>query len=314
VWSTPTVDARRGRIYFGTGENLSHPATDTSDAIIALDMASGEEIWTFQATAGDVWNAACLNGGPNCPENPGGDFDFGASVILAQLPGGSDILLAGQKSGDVYALDPDPESPEGEVIWHTSVSNAAIGPNLHQTTTNGGVHWGMSLSGQRLLVAAADPERNRPEYIPKPGLHALDLATGDVLWRYLAERGCHIPQENKPLVGLQNMRAGKAIDLETMYSCSFYYGLSAALTSTDELVFSAGLDGRIRAFDIATGEVLWQAETAHAFAADNGVEGHGGAIDVSGQVLAGGWLYVQSGYSMFGQLPGNVLLAYRVAQ
>ena len=41
--------------------------------------------------------------------------------------------------------------------------------------------------------------------------------------------------------------------------------------------------------------------------------GHGGAIDVSGQVLANGWLYVQSGYSMFGQLPGNVLLAYKIA-
>ncbi|MEZ5501466.1 MAG: hypothetical protein R3E50_01980 [Halioglobus sp.] len=46
----------------------------------------------------------------------------------------------------------------------------------------------------------------------------------------------------------------------------------------------------------------------------NGVTGHGGAIDVGGQVLAGGWLYVQSGYSMFGQLPGNVLLAYTVAR
>lgn len=309
VWSTPTIDARRGLIYFGTGENLSHPATDTSDAIVALDMATGEQQWLFQATAGDVWNAACLNGGPNCPENAGGDFDFGASVILAQLPDGRDVLLAGQKSGDVYALDPD---GNGRVIWHTSVSNAAIGPDLHQTTTNGGVHWGMSLSGQRLLVAAADPERNRPQYVPKPGLHALDLATGETLWHYQAERGCHIPEENKPLVGLQNMRAGKKIDLQTMYSCSFYYGLSAALTSTEELVFSAGLDGKVRAFDIATGEVLWQAETAKPFQASNGIEGHGGAIDVSGQVLADGWLYVQSGYSMFGQLPGNMLLAYRV--
>jgi polyvinyl alcohol dehydrogenase (cytochrome) len=113
------------------------------------------------------------------------------------------------------------------------------------------------------------------------------------------------------MIGLQNMRAGKQIDLEEQYRCSFYYGLSAAVLATDQLVFSAGLDGRIRAFDIASGEVLWQAETAIPFNASNGVRGHGGAIDVSGQVLADGWLYVQSGYSMFGQLPGNVLLAYR---
>ena len=174
VWSTPTIDARRNRIYIGTGENLSRPATENSDAIVALDMDSGKLAWLFQATADDVWNAACLNAGANCPENPGGDFDFGASVILAQLPDGSELLLAGQKSGDVYALDPDPGGPEGEVVWHQQVSNAGIGPDLAQSTTNGGVHWGMALSGERLLVAAADPERVRPDYIPKPGLHALN--------------------------------------------------------------------------------------------------------------------------------------------
>jgi polyvinyl alcohol dehydrogenase (cytochrome) len=68
----------------------------------------------------------------------------------------------------------------------------------------------------------------------------------------------------------------------------------------------------VRAFDLQSGEILWQTETARPFDTTNGVKGHGGAIDVSGQVLAGDWLYVQSGYSMFGQLPGNVLLAYRV--
>lgn len=309
VWSTPTVDEKRGLLYIGTGENLSHPATDTSDAIVALDMATGTQAWLFQATANDVWNAACLNEGANCPEDAGGDFDFGASVILAQREDGSDILLAGQKSGDVFALDPD---NGGALLWQRRVSNAAIGPDLHKTTTNGGIHWGMSIAGSRLLVSASDPERIRPEYDPKPGIHALDISTGDIEWFYPVERGCHIPDENKPLIGLQNMRAGKVIDLATQYACSFYFGLSSALTSTDQVVFSGSLDGKVRAWDVASGELLWQTETARPFTGVNGVEGHGGAIDVSGQVLAGDWLYVQSGYSMFGQLPGNVLLAYRV--
>ena len=314
VWSTPAVDPKRNRIYIGTGENLSHPVTDTSDAIVALDMDSGALAWRFQALAGDAWNAACLNGGANCPQNPGGDFDFGASVIMAELPDGRELLLAGQKSGDVYALNPDPAGDEGEVVWHRRVSNAGVGPDLAQSTTNGGVHWGMALSGERLLVAAADPERVRPDYIPKPGLHALNLTDGEILWFQPVTRGCEIAEEDKPMIGLQNMRAGKKIELADQYRCSFYYGLSAAVLATPELVFSAGLDGRIRAFDIASGELLWQAETAKPFEADNGISGHGGAIDVSGQVLADGWLYVQSGYSMFGQLPGNVLLAYRVGE
>lgn len=312
VWSTPTIDAKRKRIYFGTGENLTHPATDTSDAIIALDMETGELAWKFQATAGDVWNSACLSGGPNCPVDPGGDFDFGASVILAQLPDGEEILLAGQKSGDVYALATDPATAGGELLWHQRVSNVAVGPDLASSTTNGGVHWGMALAGQRLIVPAADPERDRPDYVPRPGLTALDISSGEILWTHPVSRDCELDEANKPLIGLENTRSNKTPDLQAQYLCSFYYGLSAAAVATPELVFSGALNGVARALDISNGKLLWQTSTAIPFVGDNGVKGHGGAIDVSGQVLAGDWLYLQSGYSMFGQLPGNVLLAFKL--
>lgn len=303
VWTTPAVDEKRNRIYFGTGENLSHPATDTSDAIIALDMDTGDQLWRFQATAGDVWNAACLNGGANCPENPGGDFDFGASVIIAQGQNGNDLLLAGQKSGEVFALDPETQSPDGSLLWRARVS---LG------TTNGGIHWGMALSGDTLVIPVADPERDREGYTPAPGLYALDMNTGAKRWEQPVARGCEIPPENRPLIGLESMRAKQKPTLEELYACSFYYGLSAAATVTDQLAFSAGLDGKLRAYSLESGEVLWQTETAKPITTINAIEGHGGAIDVGGQVIADGWLYVQSGYSMFGQLPGNVLLAYRV--
>lgn len=307
VWSTPTIDAARNRLYIGTGENLSHPATEKSDAVVAIDLDNGEELWSFQATADDVWNAACLNGGSNCPENAGGDFDIGASIIHAKLDDGTELLLVGQKSGDAMALD-----MQGNLLWKTRVSNAAIGPNQHQTTTNGGIHWGMALSGEKLLVPAADPERRRAEYQPRPGIHALNVRTGKPIWFQGVERGCYLADEDKPLVGLQNMRAGKSRPLSEQYACSFYYGLSAAATATDDLVFSGGLNGQLRAYDIESGNVLWEEATAKPFTTINGVTGHGGAIDVDGQILAGDWLYVQSGYAMFGQLPGNVLLAYRI--
>jgi polyvinyl alcohol dehydrogenase (cytochrome) len=305
VWTTPAVDAKRNRIYFGTGENLSLPATDTSDSIIALEMDSGKLAWRFQATEGDVWNASCLSKGANCPDNPGGDFDFGASVILTQLADGSDVLLAGQKSGEVFALNPDPTSADGEVLWRNRIS---LG------TTNGGIHWGMAVSGQRLIVPVADPERDRPGYVPRPGLYALDINSGDVEWKKPVTRSCEFDADKRPLIGLAAMRAGKKQSLQERYSCSFYYGLSSAATATPQLAFSAGLDGRIRAYDIENGEILWQAETAIAFTATNGIQGHGGAIDVPGQVIAGRWLYVLSGYSMFGQLPGNMLLAYKLPE
>lgn len=303
VWTTPAVDQKRGRIYFGTGENLSEPATDTSDTIIALDIETGKLAWKFQATVGDVWNAACQLGGANCPDNPGGDFDFGASVIITQLPDGTDVLLAGQKSGEVFAFNPDPVGLEGDLLWRNRIS---LG------TTNGGIHWGMAVSGETMIVPVADPERDRPGYTPKPGLSALDISTGEVLWQKPVERACEFDPSKRPLVGLAAMRAAKTQTLEEQYQCSFYYGLSSAATVTPELAFSGSLDGSIRAYDIDNGDILWQTKTAVPFNATNGISGHGGAIDVAGQVVADGWLYVLSGYSMFGQLPGNMLLAYRV--
>jgi hypothetical protein len=51
-------------------------------------------------------------------------------------------------------------------------------------------------------------------------------------------------------------------------------------------------------------------ETNRAFQGSNGIEGHGGAIDVGGAIVSGGQLFVLSGYGMFGQMPGNLLLVY----
>jgi len=44
----------------------------------------------------------------------------------------------------------------------------------------------------------------------------------------------------------------------------------------------------------------------------NGVAGRGGALDSAGIVAANGTLYVNSGYGLFGQPAGNVLLAFKL--
>ena len=110
VWSTPTVDARRGRLYAATADNYSVPATSLSDAVVALDLKTGHIVWSKQFTAGDVFSGACPSKAASCPDGPGPDYDFAASVILTTRAG-SDVLLAGQKSGIVHALDPDKEAP-----------------------------------------------------------------------------------------------------------------------------------------------------------------------------------------------------------
>jgi len=109
VWGAPSFDAKRNRVIFGTGQNYTHPATDTSDAIFALDAATGERIWKHQYTANDVYTAACNNEAwnhPNCDKPTGPDVDFGAPTMIARDASGRDLVIAGQKSADAHAIDP----------------------------------------------------------------------------------------------------------------------------------------------------------------------------------------------------------------
>lgn len=303
VWSTPAIDAKRGLLYVGTGGNASHPATEWSDAVLALDLASGEVRWSFQGLKGDVWNSSCLFKGPNCPENAGPDYDFGASVIVATLADGRDVLFAGQKSGEVFALDPDATSADARVMWRNKVGRGS---------SNGGVHWGMSFDGAGLYVPMADPVRKDQTEPPRPGMYALNPANGQLLWADRIERGCAFDAADMPLAGLAETRAGDKARRNPWPDCSFYYGLSSAATSVPGLVFAGGLDGKLRAYDAGNGDIVWSFDTKRAFQSKNGVEAHGGAIDVQGPVIADGMLFIQSGYGLFGQMPGNVLLAFRI--
>jgi polyvinyl alcohol dehydrogenase (cytochrome) len=288
VWSTPTVDAERGLIYAGTGQNASLPATDLSDAVVALDIDTGEIAWHFQTIAGDAYNMACDQRppGPNCPKWRGPDHDIGAAVVITRSSDGDEILIVGQKSGDIYALDPD---DAGQLIWRSRVgAGSALG----------GVHWGLAVDDGVIYAPVADPPYPIPGYRPAPGLYALSVEDGDLLWESPVERGCET-------------NLFEYFGRESLYpDCSFFYGLSAAPVKVNDLIFAPALDGRLYAFQADDGRIAWAFETARPFDTVNGVAAHGGSIDVAGVQTAGNMLYVQSGYSQFGQLPGNVLLAF----
>ena len=305
VWSTPMIDAKRGVLYVGTAENLSHPATDTSDSVIAIELATGATRWKYQVLDKDVWNSACLNGGPNCPKNAGADFDIGASIILTQTSKGQDILLAGQKSGAVYGFDPDGHSNgQGKLLWkNTDTENTVYSPNP-------GVHWGMAVENGKVFVPIADTVRKFAGYVPRPGLYALNIDDGVRVWSHKAERGCELEGDG----GAFGLAAMHHDNKNKLGGCSFHFSLSAAATTTDGIVFAGRLDGKLQAYDTDTGKILWQTDTAREYVSVNGIAGQGGSIDVDGPVIGDGMLFINSGYSMFGQLPGNVLLGFEVAK
>jgi polyvinyl alcohol dehydrogenase (cytochrome) len=272
IWSTPVYDEKRNLIYVTTGDNFSLPATLTSDALVAIDPATGKIAWSSQTTANDV-----------SPSERGPDVDFGAAPILAKTPEGRDLILGGQKSAMVYAFDPD---KKGEIVWQTRVGRGGA---------QGGVQWGLSFDGRNVYAAVSDGAGKRVTNENGVSARVLDPAVGGGLTALKVSDGSKVWFAPPPECG-------------TRPGCS--PAQSAALTSLPGAVFSGTLGGILRAYSAEDGKVLWEYDTAHDFQTVNGVKAKGGAIDGPGTLVIKGMVFVNSGYSRFGGLPGNVLLAF----
>ena len=273
VWSSPTVDEKRKVLYVGTGNDHSAPETRYSDAVIALDMETGGMLWTKQLTSEDRWNVACVSPTPaNCPENAGPDHDIGSSTILVSIGGGKRLLLVGQKSGVVSALDPD---AKGNIVWQTRVGHGGV---------LGGVLWGMAADAQNLYAPLSDWSQTNPA--EGGGLFALRIATGEKVW--------HAPPEKPACAGKTGCTPAQM----------------APATAIPGLVFSGSMDGHLRAYSTTDGKVIWDFDTLRDFKTVNGVRAKGGSMSGTGPVAAGGMLFVNSGYAQVGGMSGNVLLAF----
>jgi polyvinyl alcohol dehydrogenase (cytochrome) len=282
VWAAPTIDAEKRVIYVGTGDNHSAPATDTSDAVRALSLDDGKVVWSRQLLSGDMGNGACLSTDrTNCPEPHGPDYDLGGSANLVGLGGGKRILTIGQKSGMVWGLNPD---KGGAIVWSRRIG--AGGPL-------GGIQWGPATDGKAVYVAVSDV-RIRNLVLGQPivldpeaggGLHALAVATGVDIWSAPPAKACE---------GRRNCSPAQ----------------SAAVTATPDFVLSGALDGHIRAYSTTDGQVVWDFDMAKPFATVNGVPANGGSLDSGGPTIAGGMIFVNAGYGLYGGAPGNVLAAF----
>jgi len=261
IWDTPSIDDARGVMYIGTGDAYSRPVNSmNTDAIMALDLATGKPRWAVQHTPDDTWLVGCETSNPseNCPANIGPDYDFGMSPMMRTLDDGRTIVVTGQKSGEVFAQD----VRDGKIIWKATLVDKLA-------------------RGELTFGGAADDQK--AYFGTRSGVvWALDLKTGDKKWM-------------TPVVPTPQRQSGQ----------------TAALTVIPGVVFSGGQDGILRAFSTSDGRQLWQFDTIQDFTTTNKVAAKGGAMGAPGPTIAGGMLFVGSGYTGLGNgRGGNVLLAF----
>jgi polyvinyl alcohol dehydrogenase (cytochrome) len=307
IWdSTPVVDPKRNSLYVGTGNNYQVPIavqqcyaannsnpnctdpTDYFDAVVSLDLTTGQVKWARRALAYDAWNVNCIVyltlpyyaygpvPGPNCPTPSGPDYDFGGSGPQLLKAGGRDIVGIGEKSGIYWALNPD----DGSIIWNTQV-----GPG----SALGGIEWGTATDGKRIYVPIANsygvPYALQPEgaMVNSGSWGALDPATGNILWQTATPGACSpsIPSVAQGCMGLGPASVANGV----------VYAGSMDVNPTNPTMF---------AMDASTGKILW------SFAA-------GGSV-IAAPAIVGNTVYWGSGYGRFGLgAPNNKLYAFSIA-
>jgi polyvinyl alcohol dehydrogenase (cytochrome) len=153
----------------------------------------------------------------------------------------------------------------------------------------GGIEWGSAADGERAYFAVSDITSPQPG-----GLHAVTLATGQRAW---------FAPPRPPACSTPATAAGAG-----GRGCNA--AQSAAVTVIPGAVFSGSNDGALRVYSTTDGAILWEFDSNREFTTVNGVPGRGASMIGPGPVVAGGMVFVSSGYGAFGGRPGNVLLAF----
>jgi polyvinyl alcohol dehydrogenase (cytochrome) len=311
-----------------------YPCCTSRGSVVALDANTGRQVWKFYTTPEppkpigknsigtqlyapsgvSVWDAPTVD-----PKRHAIYFGTGEAAV-GPVPKTSDAVVA---------LDID----TGKLLWNYQFQaddvflvgcNGATKPENCPSERGPDLDIGNSpilktlANGKRILLAgtktgiilALDPDRNgallwKVNVSPNPlsgfiwggaaddknvyygltggGVAAVQLATGERAWLN--------PLEPPP-------GHGRAAN-------------SAAISAIPGVAFSGARTGLLYALAASDGHSLWEFDTAKDFPTVNKVDAHGGAIASAGPTIAGGMLFVASGYSFGGgDKMGNVLLAF----
>jgi polyvinyl alcohol dehydrogenase (cytochrome) len=153
IASSPTIDAKRGVLYVGTGRSTTGIEQSLTDSIAAFALNDGKLRWVKQLS---VIGQTASSG-------------FTSSPVLRTLASGNEVILAGQLSGVVYGLDPD---HGGEILWQ--------GRPGADAKIDGGVAWGTAADHRSWFVALSGSLAEASN--SSGSLWALDPKTGIARW------------------------------------------------------------------------------------------------------------------------------------
>jgi len=150
------------------------------NSVIALDLDTGELKWAKRSDDFDAYVVGCLDTPPvkNCPPRPGPDLDFPQAPMYLSLDSGLQVVVAGQKSGLLWAFHPD----NGTILWSTFIGPGGL---------EGGLMWGSASDEERIYVQSANygninhtiPMGLKNLTINYGSWAAVDPTTGMILWQ-----------------------------------------------------------------------------------------------------------------------------------
>jgi polyvinyl alcohol dehydrogenase (cytochrome) len=157
---------------------------------------------------------------------------------------------------------------------------------------------------------ALDPDREGEVVWSRQVGLGLDGGGGAIMWGSAADdQLAYFPvtRASQPLgVAALRLQTG-----EIAWRASPPEGGGAPVTVIPGVLFFGSSAGTVFAYSTTDGRALWQFDTAREFDTVNGVAARGGTLNAAGPVVAGGMLFVPSGYSELGNgVRGNVLLAF----
>jgi len=271
IWSAPSIDVKRGLVYAATGNGFADPPQPMTDAIIAFDQKTGAIRWHHQVTPADQWAMGCQ---ATNPDNPGCPSVLGPDYDFSATPilarAGNRDLIVVPQKSGI-AYALDPDK-QGALVWQRQFG----------LPSGLGGQWGGAVDATHFYTGT-----NGFQAPVQGGMTALNLADGSIAWQ----------------VGPQPLLCG-----QKRQGCGS--GQGAAVTVIPGAVLSGSHDGGLRAYATTDGKIIWTLDTNKSFETVNGVNATGASMDGPGPIVAGGMLYVNSGYGGLVGRPGNVLLAF----